>query len=458
MEINLYEEELTLLISKMKTLMDESNALYSSMKELKLSILNPQTIFDGKYTEKYTMPSKMTTLATFTCTKCEEYLNKLISYNNDINALNNMINGKKTELVALIGNTIANDTNIYDYANSLYINNSITPMEDCKIITDNGVITKIIQTGVTNGTTYKIEYEYKDGVCVKAYWPGTNLVVHYDNDNGVITKKAMKYNPELDCEETISIFDSQISNQFCGNQGDLYKKSNIGNILNTNGYIYKYISEKYPKYSYDQIEEYVKSIGHIGCGYTAATDAIFDLFTGNEEEFLNNYKYDMYEVKLDGTIDYNYENMIVEIFDRYKEKKGEFPNGWYSNDYKIYENVLNEMNPNLNIKLDLKDIREINYGTESSPIQFGSSEFTAKLIEDYSEKLASNEKIMVASSNYTMYTYQGNKPYYVDSGHAMYLIGFEGNNAIVSSWGEKYKVPLNDGNIGFTTFKISGGA
>ena len=117
-----------------------------------------------------------------------------------------------------------------------------------------------------------------------------------------------------------SIFSPENSEirQYGGNQNDFdYKFEEL--IVDER--IWGEIQSVYPVEDFESREEalyfysrYLQLIADVGCGYVAVANSIFLFFEGREKDFLDTFGFEMYEVREDGRIDYNYELLILKYF------------------------------------------------------------------------------------------------------------------------------------------------
>ena len=130
-----------------------------------------------------------------------------------------------------------------------------------------------------------------------------------------------KYTEQLIDEnlEHVSIFDYENINsrQYGANQNDF--KTNFNNLIN-DPEIWNEMQYYFPINAFETEYEamfvyrkYFDLISDCGCGYAAATNFIFRLFEGKEEEFYETFGFPMYTQK-NNYIDFNYEILMLNFF------------------------------------------------------------------------------------------------------------------------------------------------
>ncbi len=146
---------------------------------------------------------------------------------------------------------------------------------------------------------------------------GNNLKISYGNEefkvsftnNGAVKLIDSNNNP-------INIYgDYNIDScQYGGNQEDFYS---IYSMRDED--LLLFLDKYYPESSYEEKKSYLNGVCETGCGNTAITNMVFKEFEGKEEEFYDTFGYPMYNIKMNddgsvGGVDYNYENLTLELF------------------------------------------------------------------------------------------------------------------------------------------------
>lgn len=106
--------------------------------------------------------------------------------------------------------------------------------------------------------------------------------------------------------------------QYGGNQKDFNNKFDI---LIQDPLIWAEVQKYFPITEFESekdamffYKKYFYQIYFFGCGHVAVVNSIFDYFQGQEQEFERLFGFPMYIIKGDGTIDYNYELLILKFF------------------------------------------------------------------------------------------------------------------------------------------------
>ena len=163
---------------------------------------------------------------------------------------------------------------------------------------------EIITESLGNGT--KILYTYENGKCIS---------IEYRYDMEVI-----KYKIEYDSKGNVVDFISDLniysnylnhSKQFGGDQGSL--KYNFESFKDDK-IVLRMLHECFPNASMLDYQLYLSALNSVGCGYVAFVNSIFEHFKGREGEFEEKFGFPMYNVNYRGEIDYNYEYLILDLF------------------------------------------------------------------------------------------------------------------------------------------------
>ena len=212
--------------------------------------------------------------------------------------------------------------------------NFITDIKDGNafIELENGTIVAIydedfIQITEADGTMYS----YSDGLCTNIYYP-----------NGVVAEFLYDANGELydvnyytGKEEPISIYgEYNIPNLRKGETFNCYSNEPYGvyqklfvqyggsqmafrylnEILLQDPIILKMLKETYPEADMEDYECYLSALCEHGCGYTAFINMVFENFEGREDEFEKTFGFPMYQVDDKGKVYFNYEYLILDLF------------------------------------------------------------------------------------------------------------------------------------------------
>ena len=269
-----------------------------------------------------------------------------------------------------------------------------------------------------------------------------------------------------DGTNTFSIFDlNNINNeQYGGSQMDF--RNHVEELLKDPN-IMKIFQENFPNASYEDYELYCKKLCNVGCGYTAMVNSIFSAYEGKEQEFYDTFGFGMYTITPDGTIDYNYEPLILDWFTYY----------WH--EYKDYENI-EDIYGNIAdvISGDAALTGEISTGATGTPLVDCYEVFSNWINDKYNINYEYTHVVDIDKNNLfnekefkeiinnnlqVVYDSYGYDLYYIDpntgergeiysedgGGHAMYVTGFTDNgDMIVSSWGKQYILDISTQNSG----------
>ena len=282
---------------------------------------------------------------------------------------------------------------------------------------------------------------------VKAILIGNNWYL-YNNDHIYASNVA----PNIfrtENKDNIQFGGSQMD--FLNHTDDLLKNPDIMRVLKT----------YYPDANMEDYELLLHKLCNCGCGYTACINAVFNIYEGREEDFYNDFGFSMYDVKTDGSVDYNYEPLILSYFIEYwHDKRG----------YSI-ENIYG-------------NIAEVTVGDESqSDVESTGATGTVPKIKEYLEEFLERrnaEKIDVKTfepnsilsaddfknimennpNSSVIIGAEGYDLYYInedgtrgtigseDGGaHAMIIVRIENDEIIVSSWGKEYILDLENVNV-----------
>ena len=139
---------------------------------------------------------------------------------------------------------------------------------------------------------------------------GSILIQVNDNEDNPIYQKLDTSTNEL---SNISIFDerNKSTHQYGANQvvfnSHYHRLITDKEIWNEMQSIFPWQEFETKEYAVLFYEYYFDAISECGCGYAAATNYVFRMFEGREEDFYNTFRYPMYNVKAQ-YVDFNYES------------------------------------------------------------------------------------------------------------------------------------------------------
>ena len=299
------------------------------------------------------------------------------------------------------------------------------------IYNDSGNIDKIIDN------RYGITYFYdSNGNYYASYFEYNKILVSFDSDGNIICQRYSyedhKYNP-------ISIYDLENDDidQFGASQSPFYY--NFYELME-DPLIYAELQKYYPEDSFDSIDEamdfyerYFSVIEYTGCGYAGVTNMIFKEFEGREAEFEEKFGFPMYTIDEKGNLDFNYEVMMLMIFDFCNAGRGTIEQMEEGLDYA--NNIEDFFKPGISTSLDANDIEEFlaAYGLSAN----GREDYINFLLfADNND--GHNQRAQELSSDweYLMYGGSGWNLYYPDGiladdrggGHFMVIVGFVGDS------------------------------
>ena len=154
-----------------------------------------------------------------------------------------------------------------------------------------------------------ISFKYSDGLCTNIYYPNGVLVEFLYDANG----ELYDVNYYSGKEEPISIYGeyTELNEQYGGSQSDF--KNNNAELLQ-DPIILKMLKETYPEADMEDYECYLSALCEHGCGYTAFINMVFENFEGREDEFEKTFGFPMYQVDDKGKVYFNYEYLILDLF------------------------------------------------------------------------------------------------------------------------------------------------
>ena len=355
-----------------------------------------------------------------------------------------------------------------------------------------------ISNGILQIERDNIIYRYRDGSCYE---------IEYEN--GVVAEMTYDSNRELNGlnyyynnngeREPLSIFgDNNIQTDQYG--GDQMYFSEYSQELLQDPIILDMLRDTYPDVSMEDYELYLNSLCSVGCGYVAFINMVFQYFEGREEEFESTFGFPMYEVDEHGNVDYNYEYLILDLFNYIWGNSGYTIEELYGNtsenaidgalDTTITTKVVTGTstadtdyynNPDISsyttciqylfYEYGILDIEREYYDKNDFPtvLEYGTEEYIAKMeelrldpevgdrspliIKEFSvsafldfvkQQLQLENAVVISIGNFDMH-YLNGKLYAEDiGGHAMTITGVTDEGLIVSSWGGQFLIKIEE--------------
>lgn len=183
------------------------------------------------------------------------------------------------------------------------------------------------------------------------------------------------------------------------------------------------VKKYYPNMNDYEIIKYLERANKHGCGYVALTNTIYEVFKDKPEEFEKTFGFPMYKNR-----DLNFDELFIDLYSsEYDVKNG------YGTDQYDREIIMEQYCQKHNIPVDVKP--DVNVTPENF------------------EKVCKQGQIIISTNtNYELYNPATGEVKKYNAGHAMSVIGVtEDGRYIVSSWGTKYYLTLNDN----TTYSFS---
>ena len=199
----------------------------------------------------------------------------------------------------------------------------------------------------------------------------------------------------------------------------------------------------------DFYERYMHKIAEVGCGYAAATNIIFKEYEGREKEFEETFGFPMYTVNDAGEIDFNYELMMLKIFNYtwVRDNSGEAI---------INENVKRDLlHLASGLSYDFDDFDDFlkEYGVDCTSKSDWHNRFaywdSDESIENKTKQLSEeNEYVIYGGEGYDLYDMEGNRVNIKGEGHYMVIVGYtDDNKPIVTSWGRQYILDIKSDDL-----------
>ena len=306
----------------------------------------------------------------------------------------------------------------------------------------------------------KILSTEEKGNQIIVHYEGYDLIYDKDGDNRTVAGirftdnniyvSYKRYDPETDTYKNISIFDKENidSQQYGADQGRFYDLDYIVN----DPYMWEQLQKYYPVSSFKSeaeamefYERYCTVIEHVGCGYAAAANIVFQQYEGREEEFEQTFGYPMYTVK-DGKIDYNYEYFMLDYYNH--EYAGKYSIEELEKGVDISNNIedffrWDAKSSAAEVKdLDkyLKDVYNVDCNAEEDYLNhFTVFENDSSINNKIQNQMNDNDYVIYGGDNYDLYNMDGTLDRSEGGGHYMMVTGFtDDGRPIVSSWGKQY--------------------
>ena len=271
----------------------------------------------------------------------------------------------------------------------------------------------------------------------------------------------------------VDIYDSSNLNsyQYGGNQMSFFYHSQ--DLLN-DPYILNNLRSYFPDASMDDYELYLNKLSIKGCGYASTANAIFNQYTGNEQQFLKDFGFPMYSIRDDGSLDYNYEYLMLDFFNYRNIRTGLNIQQLYGNisktatgeiievgfsdvdalgfDNNSYASIKTYLKDRYNIDIRL-DERYLNSDLNKDFINSENSFEYDDVVSAYYDIKNDNNTVILGAGNFKLLNMDGSVNLENGDGHCMTITGVtDDGNFIVSSWGEQHIIDIkgtqaNGGNI-----------
>ena len=297
-----------------------------------------------------------------------------------------------------------------------------------------------------------IRYNYDDNNNVLGYFfNDSNL--YYD----MIDDTYKRFNEDTQSFENISIFDEENlpSSQFGADQGSF--DYNFTKLIR-DPYILEELYNYFPISSFDSYadaldfyDKYFLTICESGCGYAAATNVIFKEYEGREKEFEETFGFPMYTVDDFGNIDFNYEVMMLKIFNYTWARDNSGEDILKENVKRDFLHIFSGLSYDF---VNFDDFMK-EYGVECTSKEdpcnrfaFWGNDEKNKIIQK--ELFEKNDYLAYGGSGYDLYTMDGERVCVNGGGHFVLIIGFTDDGMpIVSSWGERYILDIRGDDLKF---------
>jgi hypothetical protein len=211
----------------------------------------------------------------------------------------------------------------------------------------------------------------------------------------------------------------------------------------------------YPDYSDEEILQYLFDMGSVGCGYTAIANSIICAFLKDEEKFETAFGYPLMS---DGK--YNENLVLTEFYSYFEENIGHgttiatstknlilfLKTKGINSSVKIFDAISKDENENIkfiesNITPQTNFEGNIYEVVEREGTYYGGS-YQTKIKSVIEQSLAEGKFVNVAVN--PIIIYNENSSLSGPGAHAMSITGIDGDIITLSSWGDEWKINMND--------------
>lgn len=216
--------------------------------------------------------------------------------------------------------------------------------------------------------------------------------------------------------------------------------------------LYEIVKEHYPDYSDKEIAVLLKRLNSEGCSYVSFLNALFAAYEGREGEFEQTFGFPMYK---DG--DLNYNELLV---DYYCSTDNHIPgnDGDMIDSFEDYSSERDGEKSGYDIKKDTSgsgaNPEEVIYraqrylddkGVEANIVT--RTDITTENFQEFAE----DGYVVINYYDGPIQDINGDTVQFIDGGHAMTITGVTSDGRyIVSSWGEKYYLDPDQGDMCYT--------
>ena len=210
-----------------------------------------------------------------------------------------------------------------------------------------------------------------------------------------------------------------VGGQFGGNQSgphSLLLSSNQAAIQDMIDIINGYPA--YQNMDQAQLETFLEGLSSEGCGYTAMCNAIFERYEGREQEFQQTFGFPMYRQDAGGNRIMNHEYLLVDMYCAYDDPNPFNPGVSTDARERIFEGYMRDHGVKVNVIQGIE--------TDSGTIAGYSGKNTILM------SFRDGTSLVPTDSSNSSYELGFNV------GHAVIVTDVEGDQIIVSSWGNEY--------------------
>ena len=297
------------------------------------------------------------------------------------------------------------------------------------------------------------DIKFKDGSSLTVFDGDNNLAIGYGKDG------SLNYGFYVDSEnnvQPIGIFSdySNSNRQFGERQSNF--KNNSAELLK-DPLILEELEKQFPGTSLSQKQSYLNYIADRCCGFVGKVNGLYEQYEGKEKEFKDTFGFDMYKVDSDGNVDYNGEYMVLKFFDYIYAEKGNknmnqiknMTTGHTLAESKKFETFLKDK---YDVDCEVNGYKSSSYSNETQyDTVTGASAGTISYMYSKNDILSvydqlvkeGHDDIMIGATRYDLTDYDNGSKYVSYGSHAMSVVGKEGDDLIVSSFGRKYKLNLD---------------